>query len=127
MIKTFLTLLLFAITSHAHSEMFNGAHLVTLLDAHERAIRRTASAEDYQASSQIAAYTAGAYDSGVGILFCPSKSMNVKQLMVIAKKFLHRYPERLNESGARLIIDSLQQAFPCPRKTRADTPLLSIR
>jgi len=63
----------------------------------------------------LAGYVVGVNDALSNILFCPPAGVTNGQLGAIALKYIRDNPERWNESGAALMIDGFEKAFPCKK------------
>jgi len=97
----------------ASAQFFDGYQLKTWFDARDRVERGNYTSADVQHQAYGLAYVAGVSDVVTGITFCASPNVTVGQLLAVVRKHLLANPEKWDKSGAALVIDALQQAFPC--------------
>jgi hypothetical protein len=58
-------------------------------------------------------YVQGVADASVGMLWCSPPNVKAGQLSKIVAKYLRAHPELLHNGAEKLVINALQEAFPC--------------
>lgn len=60
-------------------------------------------------------YVSGVVDTGNDILFCTGSGVTRGQYSAVIAKYIKNNPEKWNKSASSLVIEAMQQAFPCKK------------
>ncbi len=60
-------------------------------------------------------YIHGVYDAIEGTLACPPDGTTHEQKVHVVRHFLEAHARRLHEHEANLVVEALQEAYPCPK------------
>jgi hypothetical protein len=72
--------------------------------------------ETYSGKALALGYVIGVHDSFDTLLFCTPENSSQGQLRDVVKKYLENNPASRHKSADVLIVNALQQNFPCPKK-----------
>ena len=99
---------------HAQAYFKNGNRLVEEMRQYEQAERNDQNVELFGAGSYVG-YVLGVADAHTGIFWCPGKGMVVRQVAQTVSKYINNNPELWHLQGNDLVLNALQQAFPCKK------------
>jgi hypothetical protein len=60
-------------------------------------------------------YVSGVVDTGDGVLFCTGNGVTRGQYTAVVSKYIKNNPEKWNKGASYLVIEAMQQAFPCKK------------
>lgn len=67
-------------------------------------------------AARFISYVTGVHDAyEESAQFCTPSNSTRGQVIAIAAKYIKEHPEQWNQNPARIVLTSLQQAFPCKR------------
>jgi hypothetical protein len=72
--------------------------------------------ETYSGKALALGYVIGVHDSFDTWLFCTPENSSQGQLRDVVKKYIENNPAIRHKSADTLIVNALQQSFPCPKK-----------
>ncbi|WP_417766105.1 Rap1a/Tai family immunity protein [Spongiibacter tropicus] len=60
-------------------------------------------------------YVNGVVDLGDDILFCTTTGVTRGQFTAVVAKYLKNNPEKWNQSAHSIVVDAMEEAFPCKK------------
>ncbi len=66
-------------------------------------------------------YVTGVLEAGQGEWWCPKGVAAKDDLLAMVSKYINEHPEKLNQNAGLVIMPPIIAAYPCPKKTDADS------
>lgn len=107
-ISTSMTLLFLA-SSNVYADFTDGNELQHWLSESE------STNESRYHSGLFRGYVSGVVDTGNDVLFCTGNGVTRGQYTAVITKYIRNNSEKWNNGASSLVIEAMQQAFPCKK------------
>jgi Ssp1 endopeptidase immunity protein Rap1a len=112
--RCLIALLMFSSPAMANT---TGEDVAKWIESSHRIEAGTATAQDSFNGMEYLGYVNGVADMGfAGHHLCWRKGISGKQLLAVVSVYVEQHPQRWREPGWRLVLEALQEMYPCAEK-----------
>ncbi len=109
--KKILLVPLLLVCGAASADFLSGTELRKAIYAYELVSQKTPGSR-LDAGTAIG-YVSGVWDASYFVTFCPGKGISQSQAIAVAKKYLDKSPQRMEEPAKTLLLEAFVEAYPC--------------